>query len=55
MSDPELKALKAEIANTEGTIRNLRHHADQLVKEAAGMEKTLEALKARLPAEKPAK
>lgn len=55
MSAEELQSLKTEIATTDNTIRNLRHHADQLVTEAATMEKTLADLKAKLPAEKPAK
>lgn len=49
MTPAEIAALKQEIANTESTIRNLRHHADQQVKEAAELEKTVAALKAKLP------
>lgn len=51
MTPEQIATLKAEIATNEGTIRNLRHHAEQLVKEAAELEQATAALKSRLPAE----
>lgn len=51
MDSKELATLKAEIATNVGTIRNLRHHAEQLSKEAAELETATAALKSKLPAE----
>jgi septal ring factor EnvC (AmiA/AmiB activator) len=49
MTPADLASLKAEIAQTESTIRNLEHHAKQLAAEADGLQFTLAALKAKLP------
>ena len=51
MTAAELASLKAEIAQTESTIRNLEHHAKQLTAEADSLQFTLAALKAKLPAD----
>lgn len=51
MTAEELKALKAEIDQTEGTIRNLEHHSKQLADEAAALKPKLAELKAKVPPE----
>jgi cell division protein FtsB len=49
MTPEQLKALQAEIAQTESTIRNLKAHSEQLAAEAAALEPHLTYLQSKLP------